>query len=77
MSALGLDVMTPAEPARRAANAAFAHADSAGIMRRAEAEGILLWADHGRVRASAHVFTGADDVARFLERLPALLRPGG
>lgn len=77
MAALGLEVMTPSEAGRRAANAAFAHPDCAGIMRRAEAEGILLWADHGRVRASAHVFTAADDVERFLDRLPALLPRGG
>lgn len=73
MRALGLDVMTPAEPARRAANAAFAHPDSTGIMQRAAREDILLWADNDRVRASAHLFTRPDDVERTLDRLPAFL----
>lgn len=73
MAALGLDVMTPAEPARRAASAAFAHPESETVMHRAAEEGILVWADNGRVRASAHLFTPADDIERFLARLPALL----
>ncbi len=73
LDALGLDVMTPPEPARRAGNAAFAHAGAGEIMRRAAAEGFLVWADNGRVRASAHLFTSDDDVARFLERLPEFL----
>lgn len=73
MAALGLDVMTPAESARRGPNAAFAHPRSDSVMRRAAAEGILVWADNGRVRASAHLFTPEEDVERFLERLPALL----
>ena len=77
MRALGLDVMTPAEAAARAGNAAFAHPASEAIMRRAAEEGILVWADNGRVRASAHLFTTAGDVERFLDRLPAFLPRDG
>lgn len=73
MSALGLEVMTPAEPTRRAGNAAFAHDRAEAAMRRAAAEDILVWADNGRLRASAHLFTTDADVERFLDRLPALL----
>lgn len=73
MTALGLEVMTPADPARRAGNAAFAHGRADEIMRRAAAEDILVWADNGRLRASAHLFTPAGDVERFLDRLPAFL----
>jgi cysteine desulfurase/selenocysteine lyase len=73
MTALGLDVMTPADPARRAANAAFAHTDTEAFMRRAAAEDVLVWGDNGRIRASAHLFTTAEDIAFFLDRLPAYL----
>ena len=73
LAGLGLDVMTPAEPARRAGNAAFPHAEGDAVMRRAAAEGFLVWSDNGRVRLSAHLFTAEDDVARLLERLPAFL----
>jgi selenocysteine lyase/cysteine desulfurase len=72
MTQAGLDVMTPREAHRRAGNAAFVHADPAGVTRRAAAEGILVWGDNGRVRASAHLFATADDVARLAERLPEL-----
>jgi len=73
MAALGLDVMTPAEPDRRAGNAAFVHAGTEAIMRRAAADGVLVWGDNGRIRASAHLFTTAEDVAVVLDRLPAWL----
>jgi len=73
MAALGLDVMTPADPARRAGNAAFAHADPASVVARGAAEDILFWGDNGRVRASAHLFVTEEDVERFLDRLPAFL----
>ena len=55
--ALSLDVMTPAAPREQAGHAAFACADPAAIVARAEADGIYLWGDNGRIRASAHVFT--------------------
>jgi selenocysteine lyase/cysteine desulfurase len=70
MTALGLEVMTPAEPERRGASAAFAHPDTATILQRAAADGILVWGDNGRIRASAHLFTPASDVEHFLDRLP-------
>jgi len=73
MVALGLDVMTPAEPRRRAGNAAFAHADPGSVVAAAAREGILVWGDNGRVRATAHLFTSAGDVDSFVDRLPAFL----
>jgi selenocysteine lyase/cysteine desulfurase len=73
MAALGLEVMTPAEPARRGASAAFADPDADAIMRRAAADDVLVWGDNGRIRASAHLFTTDEDVAVFLDRLPAYL----
>ena len=73
MTGLGLDVMTPAGPANHAGNAAFACAEEAAVVRKAAAEGIFLWGDNGRIRASAHLFTTEEDVELFLERLPAFL----
>ena len=74
MTALGLDVMTPAEPAQRAGNAAFSHTDPAGFVRRAAADGVLVWGDNGRIRASAHLFVSDADVSAFLDGLPGYLR---
>lgn len=73
MVAQGLEVMTPTEAARRAGNAAFVHPDPGAVVRRAADEGILVWGDNGRVRASAHLFVTEADVARFINRLPELL----
>ena len=73
MTALGLDVMTPAALGEQAGNAAFACADPAAIVAKAEADGIYLWGDNGRIRASAHVFTTEADAEIFLEKLPGYL----
>jgi selenocysteine lyase/cysteine desulfurase len=71
---LGLDVVTPADPASRGASAAFAHPAEAEIVRRAAAEGVLIWGDNSRIRASAHVFNTMEDVERMLEGLPRWLK---
>jgi selenocysteine lyase/cysteine desulfurase len=42
-------------------------------MRRAAEDAILVWADNGRVRLSAHLFTTQEDVEALLERLPRFL----
>jgi selenocysteine lyase/cysteine desulfurase len=73
MTTLGLEVMTPAEPESRAGNAAFARSDTRSFMRKASADGILVWGDNGRIRASAHLFTTREDIEFFLDRLPGYL----
>jgi cysteine desulfurase / selenocysteine lyase len=73
MTALGLDVMTPEKLEFRAGNAAFARSDTRSVVQRANEDGILIWGDNGRIRASAHLFTTADDVDDLLNRLPGYL----
>ncbi len=73
MTTLGLDVMTPAEPGSRAGNAAFARSDTRSVMRKASEDGLLVWGDNGRIRASAHLFTTRGDIELFLDRLPGYL----
>lgn len=74
MSALGLDVMTPSEPEQRAGNAAFACSDTMAVVQRAARDGILVWGDNGRIRASAHLFTTDEDIDRFSDGLPRYTR---
>lgn len=69
MAALGLNVMTPQDPSRRAANAAFAAEDPAALRDTLRDRGILVWGDNGRVRASCHVFTTDEDVDAMLGAL--------
>ncbi len=73
MTDLGLDVMTPRDPMRRAANAAFAWPDTSGFLKRAAESGVLLWGDNNRIRASAHLFTSRQDVESFVQELPSLI----
>lgn len=73
LTSLGLEVMTPAGAANHAGNVCFRCADPEAVMRRAAEEAILVWADNGRVRVSAHLFTTTDDVETFLGRLPRFL----
>ena len=73
MTALNLDVMTPIAPGEQAGNAAFVCDNPTAIVAKAEADGIYVWGDNGRVRASAHVFTTKADVDVFLEKLPRYL----
>jgi selenocysteine lyase/cysteine desulfurase len=42
-------------------------------VRKAEEDGILIWGDNGRIRASAHLFTTSEDIEVFLDRLPEYL----
>ncbi|MCH9670389.1 MAG: aminotransferase class V-fold PLP-dependent enzyme [Gammaproteobacteria bacterium] len=71
---LGLEVLTPVEPQRRAANAAFRHPAPERVVQAASSDRILVWGDNNRVRASAHLFATEEDVARYLEHLPNYLR---
>jgi len=73
LNTLGLEVMTPAGAANHAGNVCFRCADPEDVMRKAAEENILVWADNGRVRVSAHLFTTPADVEAFLQRLPAFL----
>lgn len=69
----GLEVMTPAGALNHAGNVCFHTDDSEAVMRRAAEEAILVWADNGRVRLSAHLFTTEADVETLLQRLPRFL----
>lgn len=68
---LGLEMITPAPPAGRAASVCFAHPDNAAIVARAAAAGIHLWDGYGRVRCSVHLFNDTGDVDRLLDWLRA------
>ena len=73
MTANGCEVMTPDAPGEQAGNAAFVCMETGAFVKKAEADGIYVWGDNNRIRASAHVFTTEADVDFFLERLPDYL----
>jgi selenocysteine lyase/cysteine desulfurase len=69
LRARGLEVVTPAAPAERAANVVFATGRDVEIVDAAGRAGILLWSGGGRVRASTHLFNSTADVDRYLDWL--------
>ncbi|MCB1489743.1 MAG: aminotransferase class V-fold PLP-dependent enzyme [Bauldia sp.] len=73
MIALGLDVTTPAEPERRAANICFAVDDAEGVEARLRERGIVVWGSEGRIRVSPYLYNDAADVDRCLAILPEVL----
>jgi selenocysteine lyase/cysteine desulfurase len=73
LNRLGVGVMTPAGPGNHAGNVCFRCGDPEAVMQRAAEDGILVWADYGRIRLSVHLFTTIEDVETLLDRLPAFL----
>jgi selenocysteine lyase/cysteine desulfurase len=63
---LGLTVVTPDDPRRRAGNVAFLHPDGERVADELAARGVPVWGGDGRVRASFHVMNdgGAVDALR-------------
>jgi len=64
---LGLEVLTPPEPARRAGNVCIARTDGTRFAELLGEHGVLVWEADGRVRYSAHLYNDGDDVERALE----------
>jgi len=65
MTRLGLDVLTPDDPAQRATSVSFALDDPAGVAQAAREAGISLWSGNGRLRATAHLFNTDRDIERY------------
>ena len=74
LSELGLSLLTPAADRQRGPNVAFAHPAAYDLAKLAAAEGIMLWGNAGRLRASIHLFVEDLDVERYLDWLPEGLR---
>jgi len=73
LDALGLEVMTPRAAGRRGASVSFSHPRAVEVGAALAERNVLVWAGDGRVRASTHLFNDAEDVARYLEALAAVL----
>jgi cysteine desulfurase/selenocysteine lyase len=64
---LGLEVLTPAEPSRRAGNVCIARADGPTFTAALAERGVLVWEADGRVRYSTHLYNDSEDVERAIE----------
>lgn len=70
---LGVDVITPADPARYAGNLAFLHPAGERFAEKLAERGVLVWGGDARVRASFHVMNDRSDVTRFIDGVEATL----
>jgi cysteine desulfurase / selenocysteine lyase len=62
LAALGIEMLTPADPAMVSGIVAFAHPDAGSIGAALEREGLIVWAGDNRVRASLHYYNDSSDV---------------
>jgi cysteine desulfurase / selenocysteine lyase len=71
---LGVPVMTPAPARERAGSIAFAAVDPQGIRSRLEDAGVLVTGELGRIRASVHLYTSADDLDAAMAAIAGVAR---
>ncbi|MGE3272785.1 MAG: aminotransferase class V-fold PLP-dependent enzyme [Chloroflexota bacterium] len=64
---LGLEVLTPEDPSRRAGNVCIARSDGPRFLELLGERGVLVWEADGRVRYSAHLYNDSADVERAIE----------
>ncbi|MEZ5293745.1 MAG: aminotransferase class V-fold PLP-dependent enzyme [Vicinamibacterales bacterium] len=74
LAAHGLAVVTPEPAAARAGSVAVAASDPERIREALEAAGVLVTGEHGRVRASVHVYNDGADVAAGADALASAVR---
>ena len=67
LAELGLEVLTPREPERRAGNVSIARGDGPRFAGALAERGVLVWEADGRVRYSVHLYNDGDDVERALD----------
>lgn len=70
---LGLEVMTPVQPEKRAGNISVRHEAGEQIAEGLLKEQIYIWGGDGRFRISLHLFNDKDNVDRLLNKLAPLL----
>ncbi len=70
---LGLELLTPADPAFQAGIVAFAHPDATGIGPALAEHNIVVWANDGRVRAAIHLYNEPAEVDRYLTTLERVI----
>jgi selenocysteine lyase/cysteine desulfurase len=64
---LGLEVLTPEEPTRRAGNICIAREDGTRFAEILGERDVLVWEADGRIRYSIHLYNDSADVDRALE----------
>ncbi len=71
---LGLELLTPADPAFQAGIVSFAHLDATRIGPALAEDDIIVWANDGRVRSAIHLYNEPNEVDRYLSAVERLIR---
>lgn len=74
LTARGLTLLTPTDPAKRAANICFACDAGVAVTEALQAQNVLVWGGDGRVRISFHAYNDSSDIDRLLAALDATLK---
>ena len=73
LSSLGLQLLTPAEPAYASGIVAFTHSAAESIGAALQQRGVVVWSGDSRVRASVHLYNRVADIERYLAALASIL----
>jgi cysteine desulfurase / selenocysteine lyase len=74
IAALGLELLTPADPASASGIVSFAHESPEDLGQALRDAGVIVWAGDGRLRASIHLYNDEKDID-FLVASLAKLEP--
>ncbi len=69
LAGMGIEPLTPREPARRGPSVSFPAAEPQSLARRLAARSVLAWGGQGRLRFSFHGYNGSRDVEQALSAL--------
>src|SRR5665213_477446 len=72
IAALGLQLLTPADPASASGIVSFAHDAPEDLGHALRDAGVIVWAGDGRVRASIHLYNDENDIDSLLASLGEL-----
>jgi selenocysteine lyase/cysteine desulfurase len=72
LEGLGVDLITPRQPEKRAGIISFLDEDGEGIAKKLLRQGIHVWGGDGRVRVSVHLYNDHHDIERLIETLSTI-----
>lgn len=77
LAELGLRVLTPPEPERRAGNVCIARDDGPRFAHELGRRGVLVWEADGRIRYSVHLYNDGDDIEAALQATREVVAQNG
>ena len=70
---LGLELLTPEDPAYHSGIVAFLHPAATDIGKALAEQNVIVWANDGRVRSAVHLYNDESEVNRYLEAVAKII----